>query len=95
LKEFAMYLDIAEGTLNRMINGKQPITKHMLVRLAKKLNDPRFYTFENLPAPDLDFEKLMKVWPYIPENKRRALREQGENYVKENRKRREPSESDG
>jgi len=95
MKDFAIHLDVHEGTLNRIINGKQDISKKLAVQFARKLGDPRFYTLENLPAPDLDFEKLMKVWPFIPENKRRALREQGESYVKENRKRREPSESDG
>lgn len=85
LKEFAIYLDIAEGTLNRMINGKQPITSYMLVHLARKLKDPRFYAFEDLPEPDPDFEKLAKIWQYIPEDLRRELREQGEGYVAENR----------
>jgi len=81
MKEFALHLDLAEGTLNRVLNDKQPVTKSMLVHFAKKLNDPRFYALEDLPEPDIDFDKLMKAWHHIPKEKRREMREQGEQYV--------------
>ena len=86
MKEFAQHIDMPEASLNRVINGKTPVSKSMLVHFAKKLKDPRFYALENLPEPDLNFERLMKVWQYIPIEKRRELREQGEKYVKEIKK---------
>lgn len=43
LKQFAEYLEIHEVTLNRLINGKRNAGPAMLVRLGKKLEDPRFY----------------------------------------------------
>jgi len=88
MRDFAAYLDVHEGTLNRIINGKQQVSEKLAVQFAQKLHDPRFYALENLPEPDLDFEKLMKVWQYIPAEKKRELREQGESYVAENKTKR-------
>ena len=85
MKDFAEHINLADATLNRIMNEKIPVTNSMLVHFARELHDPRFYALENLPEPDLDFEKLMKVWQYIPAEKKRELREQGERYVAKNK----------
>lgn len=74
LKEFAVYLGIHEVTLNRLINGKRLAGTSMLFKLAKALNDPRFYEVANAPKPASKTEKdplqgyVDRNWDSAPED---------------------------
>jgi hypothetical protein len=87
LRQFAEdLLGIHEVTLNRIYNGHRPASKNMLIVLAEKTGDPRFYDYGNIPRPDPDLERLKKIWEYLPEKDRRSLAEQAERYAAKNQK---------
>jgi len=59
----------------------------MLVHLATKLNDPRFYDIGKLPHPDPVLTYIASHWESLPPEARHALQEQAERYVTENERR--------
>lgn len=101
LKQFAEYLEIHEVTLNRLINGKRNAGPAMLVRLGKKLEDPRFYELAMAPYsgdknPVLDY--VDRNWESAPEDVRLRIAEMLSPYTTEpiphaNEKRTKPSKS--
>jgi hypothetical protein len=84
LKDFADYLEIHEVTLNQLINDRKPASEKMLVHLAQKTGDVRFYNVADLPSPDPDLQALTRIWPHLTEEARHALRSQGEKFADEN-----------
>ena len=84
LKDFADYLDIHEVTLNQLINGRKKATSKMLIHLAQKTGDIRFYDIENLPHPDPDLQTLNRLWPFLTEDSRHTILKQAEKYATDN-----------
>lgn len=84
-REFAEeVLEIHEVSYSRYFNDRRTPSKKTLIAFAERTGDPRFYDLANVPRPDPDFAALKAIWKYIPEEKRHALREQGENYAEDN-----------
>ena len=84
LKDYADFLGIHEVTLNQLINGRKDASKKMLVTLAEKTGDPRFYDVANLPRPDPDLQTITRLWPYLTEDSRHTILKQAEKYATDN-----------
>lgn len=59
--EFAEYLGVEEGTLNKWINGERRPNIENVELLAKKL-DMKLYDLLGLLRPDPDLEEIVEYW---------------------------------
>ena len=75
-KAFAEYLGISESYFSIIWNGRRSPPKTILVRLANRLDDPRFYDLGNLPHPDPLFTYVAREWPNLKAEEQLAIRDQ-------------------
>ena len=84
VKDYAEYLDMHRVTISRLMSGSLEPTESMLFSLAQKTGNPRYYDFANAPRPDPDLEFIKRAWKRLPEDARKALRDDAEHYFAEN-----------
>lgn len=79
IKEFSEYLGVSRPLLSIWMLGRQRPGPKNIELLATKLG-PEIYDALGEPRPNPDLQALIADWDYIPIEKQRALREQGEQY---------------
>lgn len=84
VKDFAEYLEIHRVTMSRLMTGSLKPSPSMLLRIAEKTGNPRYYDFAGAPRPDPDLEFIKRNWGRLSEDARKALRDDAEHYFAEN-----------
>jgi hypothetical protein len=85
LKDFAEFLEIHEVTLNLLINGRKQATTKMLVHLANKTGDVRFYEVADLLKPDPLLNYVQQEWGELTLEQQNEIREKVERFLTENK----------
>ena len=85
VKEFAAYIGVSQSTISTWWNDERKPEGDNLLKLAMKLG-VEVYDVLGKPRPDSDLLYLQTIWNELPNESRRALREQAERYTHKKKK---------
>ena len=86
LNSFAYYLDFSPPIVNLWLNGSRLPSQGNVERIIPKLVellDLEVYDVLGLPRPDLNLQRLTRVWSLIPTKFQQSMAEQAEKYAAE------------
>jgi transcriptional regulator with XRE-family HTH domain len=84
LEQFSEYLNIGRSTLSKWMNGTSRPGSDTIGQVADKLG-PEIYDILGVPRPDPDLLYIIKRWPAMSDEQRRAIKEQAAQYESNHR----------
>ena len=84
IQGFAHHLEISQPLMSIWLKGNTRPSDEKIELLAAKLGN-EVYDALGMTRPDPDLQRLNQIWEHIPENVRRSIVKQGEQYVTGNK----------
>jgi transcriptional regulator with XRE-family HTH domain len=84
LEQFSEYLGIGRSTLSKWMNGSSRPGPELIDQISDKLG-PEVYDIVGVPRPDPDLIYIIKRWPALTEEQRRAVKDQAARYASDHR----------